>query len=326
MAVGIVTGDNVRIRTGPGTNFPQVSSVNSGTFLQVTGLTGEWYQILYAGELRYISSAYISFQPEGTTSADPEALYTGRISASNVNIRSGPDTTYPVLGQLDSGVRVSILGVKGDWYQIYYGEKHTAQAYVSAAYVTLDKQESGPAAIKAPTQQELDAIAATIPSSLSTRQYQIVLQALSLVDRVPYFWGGKSYTVGWDSNWGRLTPVTSSGSPTTGTLRRFGLDCSGYVYWVFRNAGFTDSQVKNELGLNTTGQYDASSAIQWSDAQAGDLVFKMSGGNHVGIVIENLGDGRLRVAHCSSGSNNVVVTVETQNKTFTSARRPKLLG
>ena len=24
---------------------------------------------------------------------------------------------------------------------------------------------------------------------------------------------GKSYTVGWDSNWGLLTPVTSSGSP-----------------------------------------------------------------------------------------------------------------
>ena len=163
---------------------------------------------------------------------------------------------------------MSILGVKGDWYQIYFGEKHTAQAYVSAAYVTLDKLESGPSAIQAPTQQELDAIAATIPSDLSTRQYQIALHALSLEDRVPYFWGGKSYTVGWDSNWGLLTTVTASGSPTTGTLRRFGLDCSGYVYWVFRNAGFTDSQVKHELGLNTNSQYAASTAIQWSDAQA----------------------------------------------------------
>ena len=95
--------------------------MNSGTFLQVTGLTGDWYQILYAGELRYISSAYISFQPEGTTSADPEVLYTGCISASNVNVRSGPDTTYTVLGKLNQGVRVSVLGIKGDWYQIYYG-------------------------------------------------------------------------------------------------------------------------------------------------------------------------------------------------------------
>ena len=41
--------------------------------------------------------------------------------------------------------------------------------------------------------------------------------------------------IGWDSRWGMPMKVTAEGSSTTGTVRPFGLDCSGMVDWVFYN-------------------------------------------------------------------------------------------
>ena len=53
-----VTGNGVRIRTGPGTNYSQIGSANSGNVLTVTGKSGDWYQISYNGQTAYISATY----------------------------------------------------------------------------------------------------------------------------------------------------------------------------------------------------------------------------------------------------------------------------
>lgn len=50
-----------------------------------------------------------------------------------------------------------------------------------------------------------------------------------------YFWGGKSLVLGWDFRWGTPKEVWAAGSPSTGTVRPYGLDCSGFVDWVFYN-------------------------------------------------------------------------------------------
>lgn len=76
----------------------------------------------------------------------------------------------------------------------------------------------------------------SLPSDLSPERKAVVQQALMLVGKVYYFWGGKSLIVGWDSRWGQLTQVSAAGSPTTGTYRPYGLDCSGFADWVFYNA------------------------------------------------------------------------------------------
>ena len=45
----------------------------------------------------------------------------------------------------------------------------------------------------------------------------------------------KSLVIGWDARWGEVRQVTAAGSSTTGTYRPYGLDCSGFVDWVFYN-------------------------------------------------------------------------------------------
>ena len=56
-----------------------------------------------------------------------------------------------------------------------------------------------------------------LPDDLSMERRMVVTYALALVDKVDYFWGGKSLVLGWDDRWGELTEVTAEGSETTGT-------------------------------------------------------------------------------------------------------------
>ena len=65
-----------------------------------------------------------------------------------------------------------------------------------------------------------------------------------------------------------MRTVTAEGSPTTGMIRTFGLDCSGFVTWVFNN-----SDVGYSVGHGTYGQRAASRLISRSEVQAGDLAF-----------------------------------------------------
>ena len=45
----------------------------------------------------------------------------------------------------------------------------------------------------------------------------------------------KALVIGWNSRWGQLTKVWADGNSTTDTYRPYGLDCSGFVDWVFYN-------------------------------------------------------------------------------------------
>lgn len=69
----------------------------------------------------------------------------------------------------------------------------------------------------------------------SGKRKELMRCALSLVGRVPYFWGGKS-APGWNSEWNTPKLVTSAGSSSTGTIRPYGLDCSGFTEWVYQTA------------------------------------------------------------------------------------------
>lgn len=53
---------------------------------------------------------------------------------SRVNIRSGPGTTYPVLGQLPQGVTVQVLSCTPTWCAINWGQP----GYVAASFLGFD--------------------------------------------------------------------------------------------------------------------------------------------------------------------------------------------
>ena len=164
---------------------------------------------------------------------------------------------------------------------------------------------------------EVAKIIENLPADLSENRKQVVLTAYQLLGKVHYFWGGKSLIIGWDSRWGMPMKVTAEGSSTTGTVRPFGLDCSGMVDWVFYNQ--SGGQYVIGHGGGATAQHSYCAPIAWGDAQPGDLVF-YPGDSHVGIVCGFDSSGNIMVIHCARSENNVVVTGKSG---FTSIGRPE---
>ena len=166
------------------------------------------------------------------------------------------------------------------------------------------------------SQEDAIALLENLPDDLDPKRKAVVETAVQLVGRVSYFWGGKSLTLGWDDRWGVPTEVTAAGSGSTGTVRPFGLDCSGFVDWTFYNA--TNGSYYPGRGGGAATQHSYCVNISWSDAQPGDLMFYPDD-SHVGIVGGKDADGNLLIVHCSGGANGVVITGSAG---FTAVARP----
>ena len=159
-----------------------------------------------------------------------------------------------------------------------------------------------------------------LPEDLSVERRMVVTYALALVNRVDYFWGGKSLVLGWDDRWGEMMEVTAEGDDTTGTERPYGLDCSGFVDWVFYNAS-GGSHIPGQGG-GAAAQHGQCADIPWEEVQPGDLVFYPED-DHVGIAAGRDGQGRLLVVHCAAGAGGVTLSCSNG---FTQAARPGWYG
>lgn len=170
-----------------------------------------------------------------------------------------------------------------------------------------------------------DATALTVwenlPDDLSPERRVVVQYALSLVGKVSYFWGGKSLVLGVDPRWGQSTQVWAAGSPTTGTYRPYGLDCSGFVDWCFYNA--SEGSYVIGRGGGVISQHNNCRSISWNNAIPGDLVFYPED-SHIGIVVGWDSSGNILICHCASGSLNGVVI--TGRSGFVTIGRPYYYG
>lgn len=139
----------------------------------------------------------------------------------------------------------------------------------------------------------------------SDTRKSIVETGLSLVGRVPYFWGGKS-DAGWNDQWNTPKLVTSAGSITTGTLRPYGLDCSGFTNWTYITA------IEKNISSGSYGQWDDTYSISSDELLPGDLGFLAkedgSGWSHV-LMFAGYGENGERMwVHSTSGEGVVLNT------------------
>ena len=134
----------------------------------------------------------------------------------------------------------------------------------------------------------------------SEMRKHILTTALSLVGKVPYFWGGKS-DAGWNDDWNTPKLVWAAGDHTSGTIQPYGLDCSGFTDWVYKTA----------LGMGTLGQqWESSHAVSSAELQPGDLGFL--GGRydwtHVLMFAGYGSDGQRMWVHSSGGEGVILNT------------------
>ena len=164
----------------------------------------------------------------------------------------------------------------------------------------------------------------SVGNDISEERVNVITAAYSLVGEVGYFWGGKSTTIGEDPSWGTAEKVSAAGSASTGTVRAYGLDCSGFVTWSVIN-GYLNQGVQSSVGDGTSDQWEKANVVSEQDAQPGDLVFQKGpeagSDNHVGIICGKTDAGDWIAVHCSSGKNGVTVG-EAYGASFRYIRQP----
>ena len=237
--VGTVTASWLNIRTGPGTSHSVTSMVQRDTRVVILEKTSsDWYHINYNGVVGYVASQYIA--NVGTVE---NFLATGKVTGSDVRMRSEPSTSCDTLGYYNAGTVMKVLGINDGWYKVQFGGN---TGYMRSDYIDIISGYT---------------VSVTPPPSGSDDGRRAVELALQ--------YNGYNYVYG-------------GASPSTG------FDCSGFVYYIYGQLGYS-------LSRGATSQYNNNGyVVAMEDLQPGDLVFFAHDGpengiSHVGMYI---GDGQ----------------------------------
>ncbi len=133
-ASGVITADELNIRSGPGKGYGTVGSYTEGdkvTILEQFTANGITWGCTNQG---WISMDYVDTDNSGNTT-DDDGNQHGTVIGNGLNIRSGAGSDYPAVGSLKYGDRVTILEEKkvGD---TIWGK--TSKGWISLDYVSLD--------------------------------------------------------------------------------------------------------------------------------------------------------------------------------------------
>lgn len=335
---GQASGTSVNVRAEANTGADVLGKIDKGTDYTVLGKTGDWFKISYNGSNGYVSDDYFV-----VTKAD------ATIDGSSVNCREQASTSASSLGKFADGDYVCVTGQNDSWYRISYkgGSAYVSKDFVKGdfvKYVTkIDNASESTVSVygvvTAETGVKLRKEASLISNVLTVLPYGTEVN----VDRVGQEWvrvitdGGQKGYVSADylsvREGTRTTRSTSSskgaevvaygkqfiGTPYVwgGTNLKTGVDCSGFVYAVYKNFGIT-------LNRSSASMVSNGVEVSKSNLQAGDLVFFNTGGNstisHVGIYC---GDGTY--VHSTDGkAYGVTVTSLSSSysaNTYVTARR-----
>ncbi len=145
-----LTTTQVNVRSDPSSAGSALGIIGLSAKVEISGKDsgGNWYRISYPqapGGTGWISAKYVQVQ-------DAQAVPViaapgdgpGGVITEQVNVRSGPGTTFDALATLNQNDAVSLLGKDsgGQWLQVQFKSGPGGQGWVSAGYVKaagLDK-------------------------------------------------------------------------------------------------------------------------------------------------------------------------------------------
>lgn len=265
--IGFVDADSLHLRAEPSTISKTLSNAPGGDCVVVISKSGEWYKVNYNLQEGYMHEDYLTV----STRENAELGY-GQITGSGVNMRSGPSTSHSVVATGSQGGKCYIIGLNQGWYKVIYNN-HIC--YIRSDFVQLTEypyeNQASPNSPKffrggkstgvSPSVAALNGTAssgsaAPTTPAVSITGSQILAEAQKYLG-APYAYGGASPS---------------------------GFDCSGFVYYVLKQLGFSPYRTPAD-------QYKQGAAVSKENLQAGDIVFfagtYASGISHVGIYAGN---------------------------------------
>lgn len=255
----------------------------------------------------------------------------GKVTGNNVNVRSLASSDSSIISKVNQGQTVSVMSNSNGWYKVALGS--TGEAYITGEYINItqadgtvnssnvnirtDPSTTAGIAGKANSGQVLEATGKT------GDWYRINYNGTTAYIYKDFIAGTfLSYL----PNVGNTTETSSSskgadvvnyakqflGTPYVygGTNLNTGVDCSGFVYCVYKSFGIN-------LNRSSRDQISNGTRVDKANLQMGDLVFFNTGGNsqisHVGIYI-----GNNQYIH-STDSKNQGVTISSLSNSYSSS-------
>lgn len=130
------TTDNVKVRSGPGTQYKIVAEIKSGTKVNIAASDGEWLKVV---SKRGNPPGYIperSARPTGEPIKRRTFFVEGTYTATtDTPVREGPGLHYKSVAKITKGMKVQVVDAEGDWLKVQskhgnppgYIEKRSAQ-------------------------------------------------------------------------------------------------------------------------------------------------------------------------------------------------------
>ena len=129
-ALGVISGTGVRMRSGAGTGYDILKTLDKGAVIELTAQEGDWYRISFDGKRGYVAAQYVTRYD--TASGLNGA---GRVTADVLNIRTAAKSGSTSLGTVSQGTVIAVTGIEsGGWFAVTY---NGISGYVASQYVLI---------------------------------------------------------------------------------------------------------------------------------------------------------------------------------------------
>jgi len=109
-----ISGDDVNMRSGPGTNYKVMWELGEGFPLQVLKRSGSWYRVRdFEGTIGWVHRDVVDKTPHMIVKVHKN-------SRTRINVRSGPGTKYRIVAKAHYGVVFKTLQHKNGWVNVQH--------------------------------------------------------------------------------------------------------------------------------------------------------------------------------------------------------------
>ena len=281
---GVINAMYVRFRSGPGTGYSILGTYNQGAALTATGTSGEWTRCIIDGQEGFVFTQYVSLygnaampelpqpeqeqpeqgQPEQEQPEQPEEApeESPAPDVESTQAHPGYINGNNVRMRSEPSTSSRILD------ELFFGNNVTITGYSGDWTAITCNGQSGYVFSRYVMEGEY-----SYSSSGGTASGREIADFALQYVGYNYCWGGKD--------------------PSTG------FDCSGLMYYVYSQFGYTLNRIACDQARNGVH-------VEPSDLQPGDLLCFYSSGSYIGHVGMYIGDNQF--VHASNSTTGVIIS------------------
>lgn len=135
----VINTGNLNVRSGPGVGYARVTSVSSGNYVSLLGrnLDSSWANIATsAGAQGWVNSRYLTTSTSVASLPVTSQTGTGHVATGNLNIRTTPGASSPVLTVASYGAALTLLGRTSDNTWLMVRPIDGKEGWANAAFIT----------------------------------------------------------------------------------------------------------------------------------------------------------------------------------------------